>query len=328
MMIKKSSQAGKFDYQFTLQSITQLEHGYVIAHFKLWDSYGADWPFKLYEGRWVLTEPTVEEVGAPVQIEKEHFIFTTYPWADAVNSKIIDLMEKARSNVEAVLGKVPEEKANVKIYPNYGLDPYNPMNAIALYNGEQGANQNIIEIYTPESFAFSFYDSSIGWEGELEKTLTHEYTHMTHKRSFHQAGRLSDWMSEGLAEYVSGAKENVYYACDSARSGVLIPIFDESDAVYKQDLMHMYTLNQDFGLSYDFATSLVYFTVEKYGGLAGFWKLANTLDETSDFEKAVQSAFRITYDQYNLGWQTWLKKQCLAIKMSIMKTRSHESVFS
>jgi len=307
---QKSSHAGSFDYTFTLQSITRRENGYVIAHFQLWSNYNADWPFRFYDGRWVITEPTVEQVGEPVQTETEHFIFTTYPWADDVNSKIMDMMETARSNVESVLGKVPDEKANVKIYPIYGLDPYNPMGAIALYNGEQGPTQNIIEIYTPESFAFSFYETSIGWEGELQKTLTHEYTHMTHKRSFNQAGRLSDWMSEGLAEFVAGEKDNVYYACDSVRSGVFIPILDESDVVNKQDLMHMYTLNQDFGLSYDFATSLVYFTVEKHGGLDGFWKLANALDETSDFKKAVQSAFGITYKEYNDGWQAWLKKQC------------------
>jgi hypothetical protein len=276
----------------------------------LGDAYEADWPFRLLTGRWVITEPTVEEVGEPIQTETEHFIFTTYPWADDVNQQIMEMMETARSNVEDVLGKVPDEKATVKIMPIYGLSPFNPMGAIALYNKGQGALQNIIEIYTPESFAFSFYDSSLGWEGELQKTLTHEYTHMTHELSFNHAGRLADWMSEGLAEYVSGASENVYFACDAMHSNALIPILDESDTVYKQDLMHMYTLDQDFGLSYDFATSLVYFTVEGYGGLEGFWKLANALDETSDFKKATQKAFGIPYEEYNKAWQAWLKKQC------------------
>ncbi|MEP6896162.1 MAG: hypothetical protein ABI986_11190, partial [Chloroflexota bacterium] len=194
---QKSSFGGSFDYQFTLLDITRREYGYVIAHFQLWDSYNADWPFRLIDGRWVLTEPTVEQVGKPVQTATEHFIFTTYPWADDVNQQIMDLMETARSNVEQVLGKVPDEKANVKIMPIYGLSPFNAMNAIALYNSGQGSTQDIIEIYTPESFAYSFYDSSTSWEGALETTLTHEYTHMTHQRSFDRAGRLADWMSEG-----------------------------------------------------------------------------------------------------------------------------------
>jgi len=118
-------------------------------------------------------------------------------------------------------------------------------------------------------------------------------------------------MSEGLAEYVSGvAKENTYWACDAVNSGTFIPILDESGVVRKQDLMHMYSLEKNFGLSYDFATSLVQFTVDKYGGLDGFWKLANALDDSGDFKKAVQNAFGIPYDEYNTNWQKWLKDQC------------------
>ena len=262
------------------------------------------------DGIWVITEPTVEQVGAPVVTDTEHFTFTTYPWADDVNQQIIDMMEIARTNSEKVLGQAPTEKANVKIMPIYGLSPFNPMNAIALYNKNGAALENTIEVYAPESFAYSFYDPSVGWDGELQRTLTHEYTHMAHARVFNNAGRLSDWMSEGLAEYVSGADSNLYWACDAARSGTIIPILDESGTAYKQDLMHMYLLEQDFGLSYSFAHSLVSFTAENYGGLDGFWKLANALDDTGDFKKAVQNAFGISYEEYDSKWREWLETQC------------------
>ena len=116
--------------------------------------------------------------------------------------------------------------------------------------------------------------------------------------------------SEGLAEYVAGETNNKSYACSAVRSGTFIPILDESGVVRKQDLMHMYQLDKDFSLSYDFATSLVDFTVEKYGRLNGFWKLANALDKTGDFKKAVKEAFGISYDNYNQEWQKWLKTQC------------------
>jgi hypothetical protein len=72
----------------------------------------------------------------------------------------------------------------------------------------------------------------------------------------------------------------------------------------------MYSLTENFGLSYSFATSLVEFTVEEYGGLDGFWKLANETDKTSDFKKAVQEAFGISYEEYSAQWLAWLKKQC------------------
>jgi hypothetical protein len=72
----------------------------------------------------------------------------------------------------------------------------------------------------------------------------------------------------------------------------------------------MYTLEQDFDLSYDFATSLVEFTVENYGGLEGLWKLAEASDQTGDFKGAVQTALGISYDEYNNQWQAWLRKKC------------------
>ncbi len=311
---QNSSQAGTGTFSYTLINIDKREFGYVIAQFRTAGGFQADWPFRLANGLWVITEPTVEQVGPPVITETEHFTFTTYPWADDVNGQIMDMMEVARTNAEDVLGQAPAEKANVKIMPIYGLSPFNPMNAIALYNKNSGANdatlQNIIEVYTPESFAYGFYDPSVGWDGELQRTLNHEYTHMTHARVFNNAGRLADWMSEGLAEYVAGADENLYWACDAARLGTIIPILDESDAFAKQDLMHMYLLEQDFGLSYSFAHSLVSFTVETYGGLDGFWKLAKAIDETGDFKKAVQSAFGISYEEYDQKWREWLEGQC------------------
>jgi len=307
---QKSSSAGTIRFSYKLLDINRRDYGFVIAHFETRGGYHADWPFRYLGDHWVLTEPTVEQVGEPVTTETEYFTFTAYPWADDVNNRIIELVEQARQNVKDVLGKVPDEKANVIILPIYGLRPGNSSNAIASYSSGQGSLKNVIQIYTPNSYAYSFYDPSIGWDGDLSATLTHEYTHMTHLLSFNKAGRLADWMSEGLAEFVAGKTDNKYFACSAVKSGTLIPILDESDAVYKQDLMHMYLLKQDFSLSYDFATSLVDYTVEKHGGLDGFWKLANALDETSDFKKAVTQAFGISYDKYNQGWQTWLKRQC------------------
>ena len=307
---QKSSLAGMGTFQYMASRVTKREYGYVIATFSTPEGYYADWPFRQVNGVWVINEPTVEQVGEPVITETEHFNFTTYPWADDVNQKIMSMMEIARTKVEKTLGQAPEEKANVKIMPIYGLSPYNPMNAIALYNKNGTALENTIEVYTPSSFAYGFYHSSLGWDGELQRTLTHEYTHMTHARVFDNAGRLADWMSEGLAEYVADDNPLFYGACYSIRQGTLIPILDESGVVVKQDLMHMYLLEQDFGLSYSFAHSLVSFTAENYGGLDGFWKLANALDDTGDFKKAVQSAFGISYEEYDSKWREWLETQC------------------
>ncbi len=309
---QKSYLAGQIEFEYVVVDITKREYGFVIAHIEGGNGLNAaDWPFRQLGGNWVLSEPTVKQAGEPVRTETDHFIFTTYPWADNVNQKIMDMMETARSDVEKILGKAPEEKANVKIMPIYGLSPFNPMNAIALYMSEQGPIKNIIEVYTPFSYVYGTYDPAFGWDGELQTTLTHEYTHMVHARVFDKAGRLSSWMSEGLAEYVSSSNnDKIYYACNAMRSGTFIPILDETGAVFKQDLMHLTMLTENVGLAYNYSQSLVKFTVDNYGGLDGFWKLAGSLDKTSDFRKAVQDAFGIPYDEYNEKWLKWLKAQC------------------
>lgn len=308
---QSSYQGGQFDITFSLLDIIRREYGFVLARFKVNRHLEAQWTFRYADNMWVISEPTVEQIGEPVTTETEHFIFTTYPWADDVNPLLMELMETARKNVEGVLGKVPDVKANVEIVPIYGLYPFNPMNAVASYSSGAASEEDRIEIYTPNSFAFSYYDPQFGWDGELEQTLTHEYTHMTHARSFGGAGKLADWMSEGLAEYVSGvAEDNSYWACDAMESGTFIPIMDETRTVYKQDLLHMYGLEENFGLSYDFAASLVLFTVEEYGGLDGFWDLANTFDTNTDFKEAVQESLGVSYDEYNTQWQAWLKRKC------------------
>lgn len=306
---QESYMAGQIDFKFKVLEITRQEHGYVMGRFRS-GSAEASWPFRYIEGVWVLSEPSPEQVGEPVVTETEHFKVTSYPWADDVNPQIIQMLEIARQEVEDVLGRVPDEKPNVEIMPIYGLRQFESMQAVASYSRGVTPTSDRILIYTPNSFVFSFYDSIAGWEAELQDTLTHEYTHMTHARSFDGAGRLADWMSEGLAEYVAGQKENSSIACEAVERGTMIPILDETRDYDKQDLMHMYSLDANFGLSYDFATSVVEFTVEKYGGLAGFWELAAALDEEGDLKKATQSALGVSFENFNAQWLAWLKRKC------------------
>jgi hypothetical protein len=308
---EKSSLRGQIHFQNTLLGIQRRDFGYVIAHFEDEDGWQANWPFRPVDGRWVLTEPTLEQIGEPVTTETEYFTFVTYPWADDVNPKIMEMLETARQQVAERLGKVPAEKARVRIVPVYAVDRFGSMGAIAWYSqGGDVDGRDLIHIYTPNSFAYSYYDPALGWDGTLQMTLTHEYTHMAHARAFNNAGRLADWMSEGLAEYISEAPGDVRYACHAYNTGVIIPILDESGALAKQDLMHMTSLEKDTGLAYAYSDGLVTFVTAKYGGLDGFWKLAKAIDDTGDFKKALKQAFGVEYRDFNQKWEAWLKGQC------------------
>ena len=183
------------------------------AHIETPEGLAADWLFRQLDGRWMLSEPTVEQVGAAQIVEHEHFNFKTYTWADDVNDEVIERMENARLRVQERLGKLPGQKIEVQILPIYGLTPGMSPGAVAFYDA---GDPDRIVIYAPQSFLFGLYDPQNGWESDLEDGLTHEATHWVHTRSFDDAGKLADWMSEGLAEYVSNST-SIYLAFEAAR---------------------------------------------------------------------------------------------------------------
>jgi hypothetical protein len=306
---QKSMWGGKIRFAFTVTDVQPREQGFVQARLVTSVGGATDWLFRQVAGRWVLSEPTVEQVGAVKQVETEHFIFNTYPWADDVNATVIELMENARARVLDRLGQVPDEKAQVDIMPIYGLRPGDSPNAVAYYD-ERSRSMDLdrILIYAPHSYLYGYYDPESGWPSDLEDILTHEYTHLTHNRSFDNAGEMAYWMTEGLAEYVSNAASD-YELSMAVKEDHIIPIVDqESDLLNRQDLTHMYTLVGDTSLAYALSHSLVVYIVREYGGLDSFWKLARAYSKYNDWDKALREALGVSYEEFDRGWRAWLKQ--------------------
>jgi hypothetical protein len=302
-----------FDFQFEVLSVEPREHGFYLAQLETENQLRAAWLFRQAEdGHWVLSEPTIEQIGEPVIQESEYFTYKIYPWAEDINPEIIEMMETARQQVSERLGKVPETKALVEIAPIYGLNPYTTMMAIAYYQAAGLTEPDKIYIYSPHSYAYGYYDGLEGWQKGLQTTLTHEYVHMTHNLVFDNAGTLAVWVTEGLAEFISQPEEGFWLACAALGSEEWIPIMDEEAAVYKQDLMHMNQLKKNTGLAYHEAHALVGFIVDEFGGIDGFWDLIDAFDESQDFQEAVKTQLRLDYADFNQLWQEWLAKECRA----------------
>jgi hypothetical protein len=306
---QKSLWQGQYDFDFTVTDVQPREHGFVLAHLTTSGGGVTDWLFRQVAGRWVLSEPTAEQIGKVKQVETDHFIFNTYPWADDINAKVMELMEHAQKRVIDRLGKTPEGKALVDIMPIYGTLPGDDPGAVAYYDhNSRNTDQDRILIYAPHSFLFDYYDPAQGWESHLEDVLTHEYTHLVHNRSFDNAGQLADWMVEGLAEYVSDAPSE-YELSEAVKNDHIIPIFDEQSGIMqRQDLVHLYRLKDDVSLAYALSHSLVVYIDQKYGGLDAFWKLARAYDQHQNMDEALRAAFGVSYKEFDAGWRKWLKQ--------------------
>ncbi len=85
--------------RFYVKAITMGEKGFVLAHIETRSGTAANWLFRQYNGRWVLSEPTVEQIGKRKETKSEHFVFYSYPWADDITPTLIKLMEQARQTV-------------------------------------------------------------------------------------------------------------------------------------------------------------------------------------------------------------------------------------
>jgi hypothetical protein len=308
--LQSSIYAAYINENYSVQSIQRMPLGFVLAHLISDGNYAHDWLFRQYDGKWVLSEPTEAQFGKPTDKETEHFVYMLYPWSEQMNEQIIGLMENAAVRVENKLGKLPPEKARVEILPGYSADPFANPNSLAYYQTGSAGELDKMVIFSPNSYSFGWYYEDEGWEGELEGTLVHEYTHMTHQRAFGKAGKLLDWFSEGLAEFVSNSLR--YYEIANVPDEKLIPILDTSVTINQQDLGHIYLLESNVSLAYAEAESLIMFIHEKYGGMDGVWAFAEAHDKYQNYDKALQAAFGINFETFDREWRTWLRNELLA----------------
>ncbi len=291
---------------YTVRAILQQRpYGFVLARIES-DGLISDVTFRQSnDGQWIMSEPTEAQIGPRTTIEREHFIFYTYPWLNDINPTIMDMMERARANVLQRLGKASDRKPLIHIKPIFGVGSPDDPASRAAYHGDDRL-QDRIDIFAPQSYAFGFYNPARGWETALEQVLTHEYTHLVNDHLFVSLGRMSGWMREGIAEYIAQSlPTKAVHAV--VRSGQIIPIIDPSDRMDKHDLQHFDTLEDDSDVTYGLAYALVAYIVEHYGGLDGFWKLVAAYDKTQNLDSALQQAFGVTYTQFDRDWRAWLK---------------------
>jgi hypothetical protein len=293
----------------TIADLTPQPAGYVATQLVSPNGEATDWLFREVDGQWRITEPTVAQIGQPQKVVQGTITFITYPWADPVNAAIIALFAQAQHQVHTLLGQVPTRPLTVELCPIYGLHPFDNPFYVAYYTpGSTPKTPDHIQIFTPHTYMFGYYDQAMGWEPALQRILAHEYTHMVHTRCFANAGYETTWMPEGLAEYVADAPAAIDIRVALTRTTV-IPIIDTTTAVYKQDLMHMVTLDQDRDLAYDYAHALVQYIMQHFGGLPAFWHLAEAYDQSQNLDLALQQALGITYHAFDLAWRIWLKQR-------------------
>jgi hypothetical protein len=291
----------------TLIDIEPINQDLVLAHIRRnRDGWQADWFFRGSSGKWVISEPTKTEAGAPLTTIFGNYTVMTYPIADDLNGKILPLIAKAQERLLEDLGETPAGKVKITVYPSVSISPLggDALSGWSINPSEDGPDN--IDIMSPTSWSFGFYDPGVGWESDFERLLTLELARITYVRNFGNPGQGADWFFEGLVEYVAGSNE-MPEVIAAVRNDTITPIIDTSSADKKIDLAHFENLN-NLRLAYGLSKSLVTFIVEQYGGMEAFWALARAYDRYQDMDQALQASLGIGYEQFDTSWREWLKE--------------------
>jgi hypothetical protein len=291
----------------TLIDVEQIDEDLVLAHIRRdRDGWQADWYFRESSPTWVISEPTATEAGAPQSITSGMYTLTTYPITDHLNGKIIALTSKVQENLLNDLGETPKGAVKITVYPSISISPLDAraLSAWSLNPSEDGPDS--IDLISPASWSFGFYDPGVGWESDFEMLLTHELARIMYVRNFGNPGQGVDWFFEGLTEYVAGFDETPEVSA-AVQNDTITPIIDTNSTEEKIDLAHFENLS-NWRLAYGLSESLVVFIIEQYGGLDSFWALAQSYDQTQDLDMALQDTLGVDYEQFDTGWRAWLKE--------------------
>jgi hypothetical protein len=247
----------------------------------------------------------LEETGSPQTFENGGYSYKTYPIAEDLNPEYIALMKKARAHVQTDLGKAPESRVKVNIFPSAAISPITPGDLAGGFISPSANGTDDIYILTPSTYFFGFSDPQTGWKPDIETLMARELARIAYARNFGNPGQGVDWFVEGLAEYVSGI-DQIPDIKEAIQNNTLIPILDESEK--QVDLAHFANV-ENGPLAYGLAESLVAFIVENYGGMDAFWALARSYDKTQDMKKAIQETLGVSYEEFDQTWRTWLQEE-------------------
>lgn len=304
------------DWSGKVRDIRRRDKGYVQADV---ESRGRIRTFilKQVNGQWLISEPTRAELGKRQKLESTNFTLQYYAWDSDVAPQISTIMEEVYTKDVAKMGKGPDKKTLVTLVPTAEATPGGSSGTfLAFYRRGSGAMAGTKEIVanSPNSFGFGGYDPAAGWQGDFANTVAHEYAHLVNDCCFTPIARQNDWMTEGLAVYVSeGGYTNGYIArvAYAVKNDSLIPIkaAPAQPGAAPQSLEYLSILDKDSPLAYGEAATLVDYIVTNYGGIDGYWKLIGDYDKTQNFEQSLQNVLKISFADFDKGWRAELKKR-------------------
>ena len=264
----------------------------------------AVWIFRRLDGRWLMSEIAYTELGARKALDTEHFRLNYYAWDDDVVEGTGRVAEQAYSTVVQKLNAAPSFRTLVSVNPTYGSHSgLRGRDTLAAYLPD---TKNMILLRSPESFGAGEAPIGQSSEDHLLYPFTHEYTHLVNDQIV-PVVKITQWMAEGLAEYVSGNFREAEVR-QAFRAGRELAIGKADEIIeWKTDPAKGYTIGQ-VSLSYGEAAFAVAYFMERFGQDA-FWQLARTFAESRRWAESFSATVGISWEQFQGDWTRWLRQR-------------------
>jgi hypothetical protein len=252
------------------------------------------WVFKWTGTGWILSEPQEDELGEQKNLETDDFTLRYYEWDQALVDQVAKNVNVAYAAVKQNTGRQAKEKFLVRMAPTFESDAGRTSIGVgAIYV----SSNKMISIPSPESFKGTFTGTNVD---ELSQTLQHEMTHMM--VDFTLAPRSTIWwVNEAFAHYFSNDLRP-----DTMRRALQNKVYTLKD---------LNALETGSGISQEDlymraeGTAAVQYMVEKLGGREKAWQWLIEETQDRDFNTSFQKIFGLSYDQFEKGWQDFMKQK-------------------
>ena len=165
------------------------------------------------------------------------------------------------------------------------------VNTRASYNTQN----NMIAISSPESFHGSFFGTDVS---QLSRDLVHEMTHLLVNDALYPRGTIW-WVNEAFAHYFSNDIRADYVRRAVAQNVTLKDLNKLEVAGGIDDSVFLYRYA---------GAAAVQYMVEKLGGKEKAWQWLIEEAQDRDFNTSLQKVYGLSYDQFEKGWQDFMKQ--------------------
>lgn len=293
---------------FIVKSITHKRSGYVMALMNSSVRGDMTWIFRNDNGVWKISEPVESELGTIKTKDYGKYKLRYYEWDEPILPRYEKLISTMYNTVLEKTKLPMTDTITVNIWPTMATFPGLSQMSLGGTVASADPSRNQMNMRALDTFGAFVWPAGGTPEAEFEQSLEHEFTHIVHGK-FISLAKVPNWMSEGLAEYISGNRQQSRLR-RALQSNTLLGLKKLQDAYYFE------SLNEDHSVTtadtvntvvegYAEGESLVRYIATKYG-LDKFYALNKDFADSRDMDASFKKILGINMADFERDWRVWL----------------------